>query len=459
MITAKEMRKIISDLYLKDRTMVCDDYDYCLNYLKRYLDFTIYEYPSSRAYWNWIIPDKYTVREAYIRDVKTSKILIDSKDHPLHLASYSAPFSGVLDYEELRKHLYWNEKVPGAIPNYYKLQYRPWEKDWKFCLSYNQLKRFNKKGMFEIKIDTLFEKGTLKVAEYLKKGRTKDTIVIVSHLDHPGQVNDGLSGVVVELALMREIAERDTHYSYLFLIVQEFLGSVAYLSDHMDIVKDLKMGIFAEMLTTGLKPQLQKSFTGVSYIDRIAEMVFKERLERFDILDYLEGAGNDEIVFESPGIEVPFISVMRARSKGKLYRQYHTHLDNLEMVDDKQLDEALKLLTGIVDTLEEDFYIERKFEGFICLSNPNLGIYFNENEFICGRKIDSAVQARLHSFLFGGFRYFDGCHRISDIAIRYEIPFEILLEFIKRMERKGLVALSPNKKTVRECQQEKVYVK
>ena len=437
-MTIRQIKEIIGELYLKDRTLVCDDYDYCLQYLKKFLDFNIYEYPSGESYWNWVIPDKYTVREAYIKDLETGRILIDVKDHPLRLASYSASFEGVLDYNELEEHLYWNENVPEGIPNYHKFQYRPWEKDWKFGVSSKQLEGFNKNGKYYVKIDTVFEKGALKVGEYFKKGKSDETILLVAHLDHPGQVNDGLIGVIVELAIMLELINKETHYSYLFLIVQEFLGSIAYLNTCKKNIKDFKMGIFAEMLSTGMNLQLQKSFLGNTYIDKVAEMVFKEQSVNFELLEYMKGVGNDEIVFESPGIEIPFVSIVRARTKGKMYDQYHTSLDNMDLLDDCQIEESLIMLRKIIDALESDMYVKRNFDGFICLSNPSVDLYFDRG--VLG--IDEKTKVNMHNFLFGGFRLFDGKHRISDIAMKYDVPFGLLSDFIHKMKAKGLVDLS-----------------
>lgn len=436
MNAVKLVRQIISELYMKDRTIVCDDYDRSIDYLKRFLNLTVHEYPSGKSYWGWVIPDKYEVREAYIKDAATGKVLVDVKDHPMHLASYSAPFEGIVDFAELKKHLCWNEKVPEGIPSYYKLQYRPAEKNWIFCVTHEQFRRFKQNGRFKVKVDTVFKKGTMKVAEYFKKGESDDIILLVSHLDHPGQVNDGLSGVAVELALMQELSKRKTHYSYLFLVVQEFLGSVAYLNNCRRL-KDFRMGIFSEMLSTGLRLQLQRSFNGDAYIDRIAELVFREGLGTFDSLKYLEGAGNDEIVFESPGIEVPFVSIMRARHKGELYRQYHTHLDNIGMLNDREIEESLNILSKLVDALENDYFVERKFKGFICLSNPEIGLYDFKSE----KRMDKKTREGLHAFFFGGFRLLDGRHRVSDIASEYGLPFGITLELLKKMEEKGLASL------------------
>jgi aminopeptidase-like protein len=163
----------------------------------------------------------------------------------------------------------------------------------------------------------------------------------------------------------------------------------------------------------------------------VAEMVFKEEMGEFDTFKYLEGAGNDEVVFESPGIEVPFVSVMLARSNGKLYRQYHTHLDNLDMVDEAQLEEAARVLAKMTDVLENDFYVTRRFNGYLCLSNPEIDLYSNK-----------ALKSQLRSFLNGGFRYFDGSFRISEIAAKHNIKFDLVLDFVKKMEKKGLVSLS-----------------
>jgi aminopeptidase-like protein len=384
MMTSKEMKNILQELYLKDRTYVSDDYDYCLNYLKEYLDFNIIKVPSGRSYWHWIIPEKYTVKDAYIQDQDTGEVIIDAKNHPLHLGSYSQAFEGVLDYNELKEHLYWKKDVPEGIPYYFKFMYRPWEKGWKFCMSYDHFQKLNKDHKYYVKIETFFDKGELKIAEYFKQGESDDTVLLVSHLDHPGQVNDGLSGTVVELAAMLELLRKETYYSYSLLIVQEYIGSVAYLNQCKNIT-NIKMGIFSEMLTTGLELQLKKSFSGNTYIDRVGEIVFKDYLEENEIVNYFDGPGNDELVFESPGVEIPFVSIMRGESDGKVYRQYHTHLDNMDLVNERELEESLNIINRVISVLEDDCFVKRTFDGFICYSHPDLNLYIEKNNYhLCG---------------------------------------------------------------------------
>ena len=436
------MKKIIEDLYLKDRTYVSDDYDYCLNYLKEYLDLRIIKVPSGTSCWNWIIPEKYTVKQAFVRDEDTGEIIVDVKNHPLHLASYSCPFEGILDYEGMGNHLHWSEKAPDGIPYYFKFMYRPWEKDWKFCLSYNHFQKLNKDHKYYVKIETLFEKGELKIAEYFKQGKSDETVLVVSHLDHPGQVNDGLSGTVVELAAMLELLKNETYYSYSFLIVQEYIGSVAFLNQ-CDNISNFKMGFFSEMLTTGLDLQLKKSFTGDTYVDTVGEVVFRDYLDEKEIVGFFDGAGNDEIVFESPGIEIPFISIIRGEERGKIYPQYHTHLDNMDLVNEGELEESLNILNKILYVLEEDFYVKRKFAGFICYSNPDINLYVEKDDFdLDNIEVSKQDILNLRKFIFGGVRFFDGKHRVSELALKFNVPFELLLSFVLKMKEKELVTLS-----------------
>src|SRR6056297_2859052 len=129
------MKEIIEKLYFTNRAFITDDYDYCLNYIdKNILPLKIHAFTSNKEIWNsWIIPKKWIVNHAYIKD-EYNNILIDYQDNPLHLISYSAPFSGKITKEELMKHLYFSPNIINAIPWHFRLNYRPWESEWGFCV-------------------------------------------------------------------------------------------------------------------------------------------------------------------------------------------------------------------------------------------------------------------------------------------------------------------------------------
>ena len=46
-------------------------------------------------------------------------------------------------------------------------------------------------------INTSFTKGNMKIGEYTIKGKTKETIVLLSDLCHPGQADDGIVGIAM----------------------------------------------------------------------------------------------------------------------------------------------------------------------------------------------------------------------------------------------------------------------
>jgi len=238
----EKMIKLINQLWFKRRDIVSDGYDESLGYIFQIIPLKIHEIPSGTKCWTWIVPEKWGVKEAYIEDLDGNRIL-DLKDHPLHVVSYSLPIDKVVTKEELMKHLHTNPKRPGAIP----FEFKYYERDWGFCIQHNRLKEFTK-DKYGVFIDSKFEKGTLKVGDYTIEGEPNEIIVIVAHLCHPAMVNDDLTGVAVLVDIAKELNERRNHYTYKFLLVPETIGSVAYLSQNEDVIPKLKCGIFLEML-------------------------------------------------------------------------------------------------------------------------------------------------------------------------------------------------------------------
>ncbi|MDL1944915.1 DUF2172 domain-containing protein [Chloroflexi bacterium CFX2] len=82
--------------------------------------------------WTWKVPERYVVHEAYL-ETEDGERIVDFKDNPLHIVSYSLPIDKVLGFEELQPHLYFNEKRPHTVPWIFKY----YERDWGFCLPKN----------------------------------------------------------------------------------------------------------------------------------------------------------------------------------------------------------------------------------------------------------------------------------------------------------------------------------
>lgn len=63
------MMKLINDLWFKRRDIVSDGFDESLDYISRVIPLKIHKIPSGTKCWTWIVPEKWSVKEAYIEEV------------------------------------------------------------------------------------------------------------------------------------------------------------------------------------------------------------------------------------------------------------------------------------------------------------------------------------------------------------------------------------------------------
>jgi len=402
---------LIREVYPLNRSLVSDDYDRALEMVGERVEMTVHEYPSGSDCWTWRIPQKWTVNEAWVETTDGERI-IDFADHPLHLWTGSLPIDTVVSREELIEHLAWNDEHPSAIPyrfNFYELK-------WGFSLSYDQLQTLDA-DQYHVHIDTEYTDGTLKVGEVTVPGESDETVVLMAHLDHPGQANDGLSGVAVGAELMNWLRERDNHYTYTLLVLPETIGSIAYFSHNMDLIPRCRAGIFLEMLGNDNQFAFQHSRQHDDFIDHAARQTL---VDRFGEGNFTEGAfrkvvGNDEMVLNGPGVNVPTISISRWP-----YWQYHTHFDNMDMISQECLEESLDVIKDIIGILEGDFVPRRKFTGPIFLSGYGLWVDYRVN-FALNRAIEQVMLS------------LEGDQSILDIARNTNVTYDDIYDFVRRV--------------------------
>ena len=109
------MYEIIKELYFSRRDLISEGYDNALEYLSKIVPMKIHKVPSGTKCWTWIVPQKWSVSEAYIE--ANGKKLLDLNDHPLHVISYSLPIDQTVSHEELMKHLYSNSTKVVKLDN------------------------------------------------------------------------------------------------------------------------------------------------------------------------------------------------------------------------------------------------------------------------------------------------------------------------------------------------------
>jgi len=354
------------------------------------------------------------INEAYI--MCGERKIVDFKEHPLHVISYSLPVDKEVSREELLKHLYWREDRPNAIP----FEFKYYERDWGFCIQHSRLKELTE-DKYKVFIDSKFEKGTLKVGDFTIPGETDETIVLVAHLCHPAQANDDLTGVAVLVDMAKEMSKGHHHYTYKFLLVPETIGSVAYLSQNEDIIPRLKYGIFIEMPGNDNIHALQLTRQGNTWLDRLARYVMKRNLSDFREGAFRQVVGNDEMVFNGPGVNVPMISISRYP-----YPEYHTSDDNPSIITEERLEETKGLILKIIGILDRDYVPQRTFKGPIFLSRYGLWV-------------DWRVNLELNNNLELIMLSLEGDESIFDIAEKLDMDFEVVYDYINKFLDKGLV--------------------
>jgi|SRR5690554_2923741 len=197
------MEELLRELTPLNRVICSSDYDYTIEYLKERLPVRELAYTAADEYNGWVIPPKWDVVESKI--LKDGRLVYDGTWHPMATMALSAPFRGRVTRDELRKHLHYDHRYPGAVPFHFRQLFRSWKRDWGFCVPrtlYDALED----GYYDVVIETREEPGTLRMLEWELPGAVEDAIVFGTNLDHPGVANDGLSGVAVGVALFQELA-------------------------------------------------------------------------------------------------------------------------------------------------------------------------------------------------------------------------------------------------------------
>lgn len=426
---AASMSEIISSLWRLPRDIVSDGYDSAMFALASQIPLEIHEYPTGTECWTWIVPEKWTCREARLETLD-GRVLFSYRDNPLHCVSYSLPFNGVVTREELLNHLHTHPRLEHAIPFIFKY----YERDWGLCCS-KTLKDSLADDKYRVVIDSHFSFGSLKVGECIARGQSEKTFVFCAHLCHPGMVNDDLSGVVVGIKVMQELLKRtDLRYTYRFVILPETIGSVAYLSHNEELIPQMAGGLFLEMLGLDNPHALQLSFDGNTKMDRCLSKVHSEFNPEAWIGAFRTVVGNDERQFNAPGVRVPMLSlsrVLRERSNGwPYYPEYHSSDDTPELAPESRLTESRDLVLRMVDAIEANQIPVNLFKGELFCSRYGL-------------HIDAYSNPEGNAAFFNILFLIDGTRSTSEIAKICGISIEATRSVLEELRCRGLIAYAP----------------
>lgn len=303
---------------------------------------TVHEVPTGTKVWSWTVPNEWNVYEAFIESTDLDWS-ISWDENPLHLLGYSTPHSGVLTYGQLAPHLYTVPSDPTAIPyltSYYKDR-------WGFCLAGDQQTDMPKAGRFTVEVDVEHSPGSLTWAEAVLPGSLEDEVLFSTYICHPNLANDNVSGIVVATKLAEYVQSLPSHrYTYRFVFAPETLGTLCFIQAHWE--RRGRPPVAGYVLTTlgGPGPHVLKpSKSGDTLADRAVRHVSPGIFET-----PFTATGADERQFCSPLVDWPVAVIGKPLFYS--FPEYHTSLDNLDYITERDLTSSIDLYIEIIDTLE-----------------------------------------------------------------------------------------------------------
>jgi aminopeptidase-like protein len=416
-----EIYRWAADLFPICRSLTGEGVRQTLRYLQGVVPgLVMHEIPSGTQCFDWEIPEEWNIREAYLIG-PDGKRVVDFRNNNLHVVGYSVPVDVELSLEDLQEHLYSSEDQPDAIPyvtSYYKRR-------WGFCLAHRQRAAL-KPGRYRAVIDSTLAPGAMTYGEFILPGETADEVLLSTYVCHPSMANNETSGPVVVAALARWLSAQPwRRYTYRCVWVPETLGAIAYLSRNLAAMKPhTRAGFVVTCVGDDRTYSYLPSRFGDSLADRAALHVLGHHAP-FQIYSFLD-RGSDERQYCFPGVDLPVASVMR--SKYNTYPEYHTSLDNLDVISAAGLGGAYEVYRRILALLE----LNRRFR-VSTLCEPRLGIR-NLYPDLQRKEVSDDVVPILNLLA-----YADGDHDLIDLADRIELPYERCVGLLRALHGAGLI--------------------
>jgi aminopeptidase-like protein len=419
-----ELHDLIGELYPICRSITGDGVRRTLDILQRHIPLRVREVPSGTAVLDWTVPKEWNLRDAYIRASDGTRV-IDVRDSNLHVVGYSRPVHASLSLEALKPHLHTLPAQPDLVP--YRTSY--YADTWGFCMSHRALLAL-KDDVYEVRIDSSLEPGSLTFGECYLPGERADEILISCHVCHPSLANDNLSGIALATLMARRIHGQARRYSYRFLFVPGTIGSITWLALHEnDAVPKVKHGLVLACVGDAGRVTYKRSRQGNAQVDRAAAYILGQSGDDYELRDF-SPYGYDERQFCSPGFDLPVGCLMRT-PHGE-FPEYHTSGDNLDLVRPFALEDSFKKLGAILQVLDDD----RRYLNTNPKGEPQLGRRGLYKSLGGGPAADRVFEQTMLWVL----NLSDGHHSLLDIAERSGLPFPAVKSAADVLEKHALLA-------------------
>lgn len=422
--TGDSIHALATRLWPINRSLTGDGVRETLSVLKEHLpDLKVHEVPSGAQVFDWEIPNEWNVREAWVEGPDGRRI-VDFSEHNLHLVGYSIPVNKSVTLEELQAHLHSIPEMPEAIP--YITSY--YSRRWGFCLRHSDRERLVP-GNYRVYIDASLAPGSLTYGELVIRGETAEEVFLSTNICHPSMANNELSGPCVTTYLASWLCELPTRrYTYRIIFIPETIGAITYLSKN---IAHLKRNVVAGFNVCCIGDERSYTYlasrTGDTLSDQVAMHVLKHLAPDFKRYSFLD-RGSDERQYCAPGVDLPIASIMRSRYLD--FPEYHTSLDDLELVTPVGLEGGFMALRMALEALETNCIPKVTVLGEPCLGKR--GLYPTLSTLSSYDAVKSLINL---------IAYSDGKHTLLEIAEIIGLPIWELVPIFQKLNGTVLIKL------------------
>ena len=163
--------------------------------------------------------------------------------------------------------------------------------------------------------------------------------------------NNELSGPLISMLLIDYFKKKKLSFGLRFIFIPETIGSITYISKNLE---KLKKNMIAGYNLTCIGDERKYGCMLSKYRNSISDKALIETYKKLNIkfteYPFTEN-GSDERQFNYPGIDLPVASIFR--SKYGTYPEYHTSLDNFDLVTEKGLRQSFKLLKEVINNIQQ----------------------------------------------------------------------------------------------------------
>ncbi|MEZ9761352.1 DUF4910 domain-containing protein [Vibrio splendidus] len=419
---ARNMYSLAQELFPICRSLTGNGVRQTLDILKREVgSLNVHEVPTGTQCFDWTVPKEWNIRDAYIIDPDGKKICQFNESN-LHVVGYSTPVSKTINLEELQMHLSSLPEQPDAIP-YVTSYYNDY---WGFCITDKERKNL-KKGLYQVYIDSELKDGSLTYGELILPGETSQEVFLSTYICHPSMANNELSGPVVVTQLVKWLLSLEKRkYTYRVVFIPETIGSITYLSRNLD---EMQKNVVAGFNITCVGDERDYSYLpsrlGNTLADKAALHILQRNVESYSTYSFLD-RGSDERQYCSPGVDLPVCSIMR--TKYGCYPEYHTSLDDLNLVTGNGLYGAFNIIRKTLEVIESNAIYKPKY-----LCEPQLGkrgLYPN---------LSTKGSAQSVELMMNILAYADGSNDVIDLSDLFGVDFSDIIKVLDRLSKSDLL--------------------